>query len=86
MISSAQFRVTEYEGAMVGQPDEIRPVYRSQPMCLRDASRFAAALSYACGAYVQVVPEAAGETYQEWWFAGTIWKRADVPPVVRRHL
>ncbi|MHB8525764.1 MAG: hypothetical protein ACYDD2_06345 [Candidatus Acidiferrales bacterium] len=47
MISAGQFRVIEYEGAALGEPDEIRPVYRSQPMCLRDASRFAAALSYA---------------------------------------
>lgn len=83
MISTGQFRVIEYENtAAIRKPDEIRPVYRSQPMCLRDASRFAAALSYARGAYVQVVPETAEETYQEWWFAGWIWREADVPPKI----
>lgn len=81
MISSAQFRVTEYEGAMVGMPDEIHPIYRSRPMCLRDASRFAAALSYARGAYIRVEPDTPGETYREWWLAGTIWREADVPPI-----
>jgi hypothetical protein len=81
MISSAQFRVMEYEGAALGEQDEIRPVYRSLPMCLKDASRFAAALSYARGAYVRVAPDTAGETYQEWWCAGAIWKQADVPPI-----
>gem|GEM_PF-3695304 len=82
MISSGQFRVIEYEGPALGQPDEIRTVYRSRPMCLRDASRFAAALSYARGAYVQVMPETTGETYQEWWCAGAIWRQADVPPIL----
>jgi hypothetical protein len=81
MISSAQFRITEYVGPRVGGPEEIRPVYNSLPMCLRDASRFAAALSYARGAYVQVVPDTAEETYREWWYAGSIWKRASVPPI-----
>lgn len=82
MMSSAQFRVTEYEGAQIGEPDSIRPVYQSSPpMCLRDASRFAAALSYARGAYVQVVPDTPAETYQEWWCAGTLWNSANVPPV-----
>lgn len=80
-MSDAQFRVTEYEGQLVGGPDEIRPVYHSLPMCLRDASRFAAALSYARGAYVQVAPETTGETYREWWCAGAIWKQERVPPV-----
>lgn len=83
MISSALFRVIEYEGPAVGQPDEIRPAYRSLPMCLKDASRFAAALSYARGAYVQVLSDAVEETYQEWWRAGAIWKQTDVPPVRR---
>lgn len=81
MIFSTQLRVTEYQGAALGQPDCIRPVYRSLPMCLKDASRFAAALSYARGAHVQVLPDTAGETYQEWWCAGAIWKQADVPPI-----
>lgn len=80
MISSALFSVTEYEGQLVGGPDEIRPLYQSLPMCLRDASRFAAALSYARGAYVQVASDAPGETYREWWLGGTIWKQERVPP------
>jgi len=82
MISSAQFQVTEYEGPCVGEPNVIRPVYHSLPMCLRDASRFAAALSYARGAYVHVAPEPQQETYQEWWYAGSIWKRTNVPPII----
>jgi hypothetical protein len=81
MISSAQFRITEYEGQRVGGPEEIRPVYHSLAMCLRDASRFAAALSYARGAYVQVTPDKPEETYREWWYAGSIWKQANVPPI-----
>jgi hypothetical protein len=81
MISSAQFRITEYEGQRIGRPGEIRPVYHSLPMCLRDASRYAAALSYARGAYVQVVPDVPEETYKEWWFAGSIWREANVPPI-----
>lgn len=47
MNSSAQFRITEYVGPSIGQCEAIRPVYHSLPMCLRDASRYAAALSYA---------------------------------------
>ena len=83
MISNAQFRITEYEGHLLGEPEQIRPVYQSSsPMCLRDASRFAAALSYARGAYVQVAPDASTETYREWWYAGSIWRHSDVPPIV----
>jgi hypothetical protein len=81
MISSAQFRITEYEGHRIGRPEEIRPVYHSLPMCLRDASRFAAALSYARGAYVRVWPDTSDETYREWWYAGSIWREANVPPI-----
>ena len=81
MISSAQFRIAEYEGPRAGGQEEIRPVYNSLPMCLRDASRFAAALSYARGAYVQVAPDTAEEPYREWWYAGSIWKLANVPPI-----
>ena len=82
MISNAQFRITEYEGHRLGQTERIRAVYESSsPMCLRDASRFAAALSYARGAYVQVVPTQSDETYREWWYAGSIWKHSDVPPI-----
>jgi hypothetical protein len=85
MISAGQFRVIEYQNtAALGGPDEIRPVYRSQRMCLKDASRFAAALSYARGAYVQVMPETTGEPYQEWWCAGWIWREAEVPPRIDR--
>ena len=82
MISNAQFRITEYAGHAVGEPEKIRPVYQSSsPMCLRDASRFAAALSYARGAYVQVIPAQSDETYREWWYAGTLWRKSDVPPI-----
>lgn len=81
MVSSGQFRITEYAGPSIGGPDAIRAVYISLPMCLRDASRFAAALSYARGAYVQVAPNVPEETYQEWWYAGSIWKQASVPPI-----
>lgn len=48
------------------EPNEIPPVYLSLPMCLKDASSFAAPLSYARGAYVRVVADTAEETYQEW--------------------
>ena len=80
-MSAAKFRITEYEGPLVGEPDEIRPVYNSLPMCLQDASRFAAALSYARSTYVQVKAALPEETYQEWWLAGSHWKPADVPPI-----
>lgn len=81
MFSRALFRVIEYGGLAVGEPNEIPPVHRSQPMCLKDASSFAAPLSYTRGAYVRVVADTAEETYQEWWRAGAIWKQTDVPPV-----
>jgi hypothetical protein len=75
MMSSALFRVTEY----AQRQSAISPVYESLAMCLRDASRFAAALSYSRGAYVRVTSQ---ETpYQEWWYAGSIWRQADVPPI-----
>lgn len=66
MISTGQFSVVEYTSG-VGKPGPV--VYRSLPLCLKDASRFAAALSYARGAYVQVAPSN-GAKYQEWWLAG----------------
>lgn len=81
MVSNAQFRITEYATHAVGEPEQIRSVYQSLPMCLRDASRFAAALSYARGAFVQVIPAQSDETYREWWYAGTITKQADIPPI-----
>jgi hypothetical protein len=75
MMSSALFRVTEY----AHRQSAISPLYVSLAMCLHDASRFAAALSYARGAYVRVNSQET--TYQEWWFAGSIWKGSDVPPI-----
>jgi hypothetical protein len=75
MMSSALFRVTEYSQ----RQSAISPVYESLAMCLHDASRFAAVLSYARGAYVNVNSQET--TYQEWWYAGTIWKQTDVPPI-----
>jgi hypothetical protein len=81
MISSAQFLVTEFEGPCLGGPEQIRPVYQSQPMCLLDASKFAAALSYARGANVEVTSDTSGETYCEWWYAGSLWKSVYVPPI-----
>jgi len=81
MISSAMFQVTEFEGPCLGGPDQIRPVYQSRPMCLRDASRFAAALSYARGAYVEVTSSKLAETYREWWYAGSLWKSIHVPAI-----
>lgn len=81
MTSASQFNITEYGCLTAVTGTEIHSVYRSLGMCLRDASRFAAALSYARSAYVQVVPNTPGETYEEWWYAGAIWKQADVPPI-----
>ena len=81
MISSALFQVTEFKGPSLGGPDQIRPVYQSRTMCLRDASRFAAALSYARGAYVEVTSSKSAETYREWWYAGALWKSAHVPAI-----
>jgi hypothetical protein len=75
MMSSALFRITEY----AQRHSAISPVYESLAMCLHDASRFAAALSYARGAYVNVASQET--SYQEWWFAGSIWKQANVPPI-----
>ena len=77
MTSDALFRVTEY----AHQHGEISRVYCSLPMCLHDASRFAAALSYARGAYVQVSADSPAETYGEWWYAGAIWRSSDIPPM-----
>jgi hypothetical protein len=81
VISSAKFRITEFAGPSLGEQDVIRPAYHSLPMCLRDAWRFAAALSYARGAYIEVVPDVPEETYHEWWYVGSIWTQADVPPI-----
>ena len=81
MTLSAQFRITEYVGPSAGEQNLIRPVYHSMPMCLRDASRFAEALSYARSAYVQVAPDVAEEVYREWWYSGSMWKEENVPPI-----
>ena len=75
MVSDALFCVTEY----AERKSAISPVYESLAMCLHDASRFAAALSYARGAYVHVSSQAT--TYQEWWYAGCIWKASAIPPI-----
>ena len=75
MMSSALFRVTEY----AHRHGEIARVYCSLPMCLKDASRFGAALSYARGAYVQVSADCMAESYG--WYAGAIWRSSDVPPI-----
>lgn len=80
MVSSGLFRVTEYECSRLNS-EEIIAVYESQPMCLRDAGRFAAALSYARGAYIEVEPVSMEETYHEWWYAGTICRETSAPPV-----
>jgi hypothetical protein len=82
MISNGKFSVQEFEGERNGVTDQIVASFCSRPMCLRDASRFAAALSYARGAYVEVVPEAYGD-YHEWWYAGSIWRESLVPAVRR---
>lgn len=90
MISAALFRVTEYEqvgvaGRIFTDPADVRlrVVYHSRSLGLRDASRFAAALSYARGTYVSVVPaEPDKEKYQEWWYAGAIWDSGSVPIIL----
>jgi hypothetical protein len=81
MISSALFQVREFEGPCLGGPEQIRPVNQSRPMCLRDASKFAAALSNARGAYVEVTSDTSGETYYEYWYAGSLWKSVYIPPI-----
>jgi hypothetical protein len=81
MISPAQFTITEYADYSHTTRGGLRPVYQSLALCLRDASRFAAALSYARGAFVEVSPTVSEETYREWWYAGSIWRAANVPPI-----
>jgi hypothetical protein len=82
-MSTALFRITEYEGPRASGPEALRPVYhssRENPMCLRDASRYAAALSYARGAYVRVWSDTPGE-YEEFWYAGQITRPENVPTI-----
>jgi hypothetical protein len=69
VISHAQFSVTEYQNCD-GEPSGIQ--YESAPMCLRDASRFAAALSYARGVLCAVRSD--GDAYGELWQAGAVIK------------
>ncbi|HXP82607.1 MAG TPA: hypothetical protein VN976_22095 [Verrucomicrobiae bacterium] len=69
MISNANFQVLEYEWTSA----QLVLVYRSsdtKPLCLRDASRMAAALSYAKRTFVQVLSVTPGELYTEWWYGG----------------
>jgi hypothetical protein len=90
VISTAQFRVTEYEQVgldrlVFSRPEDLRLrlKYQSGSFGLRDASRFAAALSYVRGTYVSVVPaEPDREKYQEWWYVGALWNSASVPPIL----
>ncbi|HXJ07187.1 MAG TPA: hypothetical protein VNH65_18950 [Candidatus Acidoferrum sp.] len=94
MISSVPFQVTEYEqvgipGQLFTLPKEmrLRQYYQSGEMRPRDASRFAAALSYARGTYVSAAPaDPTKETYSEWWFAGSLWRADNVPPIIRETL
>lgn len=89
VISTGLFRITEYEevglyGLVFSPPEDLRLrlKYQSGSFGLRDASSFAAALSYARGAYVSVVAaEPDKEKYQEWWYAGALWNSASVPPI-----
>lgn len=74
-----RFQITEYE--QVGYPSTLRFRYQSGTMGLRDASRYAAALSYAMGEYVSVIAaDPIEEPYYEWWYAGTLWRIGLVPP------
>jgi hypothetical protein len=90
VISTALFRITEYEqvglnGLLFTPPAVVRLglKYHSGSFGLRDASRFAAALSYARGTYVSVVPaEPDKEKYHEWWYAGALWNFAGVPSIL----
>jgi hypothetical protein len=89
-MSTALFRITEYEqvglNGLLFTPQGVltlRLKYHSGLFGLRDASRFAAALSYARGTYVSVVPaEPDREKYHEWWYAGALWNSASVPPIL----
>jgi len=83
MISRYLFKVTEYMCSRLNL-EEIIAVYQSRPMCLHDAGRFAAALSYARGAYVEVESTSLAETYHEWWYAGCLWRDASVPSIRSR--
>jgi hypothetical protein len=69
VIANAPFRVTEYHNCD-GEPSGIR--YVSATMCLRDASRFAAALSYSRGVFCAVNSDA--DVYGELWLAGAVVK------------
>ena len=73
------FQITEYE--QVGYPRTLRFLHQSGTMGLRDASRFAAALSYSLGEYVSVISSDPAENpYYEWWYSGFLWQVGCVPP------
>lgn len=77
MFSKSSFRVIEHRYSN----DGLHLVYASssqRSLCLSDASRFAAALSFVIGAHIQVLPITSGETYSEWWFAGRLDREPDI--------
>ena len=90
MVSAALFQVNEYEqigirGQLFTSPADLslRLYYQSGLMGLRDASRFAAALSYSRGTYVSVTPgEPDKEKHREWWLAGRMHNSGSVPPIL----
>ena len=81
MRSEALYRITEFEGPRPGGLEVIRPVYHSSAehmFGLRDASRYAAALSHARGCYVRVWSDVLG-VYGEWWYCGQLTRGDRVP-------
>jgi hypothetical protein len=75
----ALYQITEYE--QVGYPPTLRFLHQSGTLGLRDASRFAAAISYALGEYVSVISsDPVDNPYYEWWYAGALWRVGCVPP------
>jgi hypothetical protein len=67
------FQITEYE--QVGYPPTLKFSYQSGPMRFRDASKYAAALSFALGGYVSVIAvNPKEEPRYEWWYSGALWR------------
>jgi hypothetical protein len=67
------FQITEYE--QVGYPPTLKFNYQSGPMRFRDASKYAAALSFALGGYVSVIAvNPKEEPRYEWWYGGALWR------------
>ena len=67
------FQITEYE--QVGYPPTLKFNYQSGPMRFRDASKYAAALSFALGGYVSVIAvDPKEEPRYEWWYGGALWR------------